>query len=96
MGSYKLSSRAALDIAEIFEYGIHKFGLSQAQKYLNELESSLHKLPDRAELRKDASFIRPALCRYKFNSHIVFFTLEGENIFIVRILGQFMDFKRHL
>jgi len=34
MGNYKLSAASKIDIAEIYEYGIDNFGLSQAQDYI--------------------------------------------------------------
>lgn len=34
MGVYKLSSKAETDLAELYEYGIERFGLKQAKSYL--------------------------------------------------------------
>ncbi len=34
MGVYKLSKQCKADISDIYEYGIEKFGLNQAQDYL--------------------------------------------------------------
>jgi toxin ParE1/3/4 len=34
MGAYKLSRECEIDISEIYEYGIEKFGLKQAQEYV--------------------------------------------------------------
>ena len=41
MAVYRLSTRAALDLDEIYEYTILNFGLTQAQSYLNGLHEPL-------------------------------------------------------
>jgi plasmid stabilization system protein ParE len=33
MGVYKLSSKTEIDLAAMYEFGIYKFGLTQAQNY---------------------------------------------------------------
>lgn len=96
MGAYRISSRAALDMADIYEYGILNFGLPQARKYLKEMKTLFEMLSERPELRREAFDIRASLFRYNFKSHTVFFTAIDEDIFIVRILGQVMDFQRHI
>lgn len=96
MANYKLSTKAAIDIAEIYEYGIFKFGLNQAQTYLKGLEENLGVLVSRPELSRKANYISPSLYRFKYQSHIVFFTLAEDEAFIVRILEQHRDFQRHL
>ncbi|WP_299154223.1 type II toxin-antitoxin system RelE/ParE family toxin [uncultured Christiangramia sp.] len=96
MANYKLSTRAAMDIAEIYEYGIFKFGLNQAQSYLNGLEENLGVLVTRPELSRKADYISQNLYRFKYQSHIVFFTLAENDAFVVRILEQHRDFSRHL
>ncbi len=33
MGVYKLSNKSEIDLANMYEFGIYKFGLFQSQKY---------------------------------------------------------------
>ncbi|MCX2679093.1 type II toxin-antitoxin system RelE/ParE family toxin [Galbibacter sp. EGI 63066] len=96
MGVYKLSSKASVDIAEIFEYGISKFGLNQARYYLKEMEECFTMLPVRPELRREAFYLYKSLYRYRFKSHVIFYTLDGNEAFIIRVLGQYMDFSKHI
>ncbi|NER13185.1 type II toxin-antitoxin system RelE/ParE family toxin [Leptobacterium flavescens] len=97
MGSYKLSGAAASDIAGIFRFGIRKFGLGMADKYLDELEALFKELPDRPELAGDASVFAHNLKYYRYKAHVLFYIMEEPGrIFIIRVLGKRMDFIRHL
>lgn len=96
MANYKLSTKAAMDIADIYEYGILQFGIRQAQSYLNGLEKNLGVLVKRPELSRKAEYITRNLYRFKYRSHIIFFTLAEDEAFVVRILEQHRDFPRHL
>jgi plasmid stabilization system protein ParE len=44
MNNYKLSSKAEVDVSEIYNYSIHKFGLNQAQSYLRGIHITANKL----------------------------------------------------
>lgn len=85
-----------MDISEIYEYGIFKFGLNQAQSYLRGMEGKFGILASRPELRRKADYVSENLYRFKYQSHVIFFTLTENEAFVVRILGQYMDFSRHL
>ncbi len=59
MGVYKLSNKAEIDLASMYEFGISKFGLHQSQKYF----LGMH---------------------------------ETNEIFIIRVLDQRMDYQSNL
>jgi len=46
MGIYRLSSKAPMDAAETYEYGILNYGLNQAKKYIEEMETIFNILQD--------------------------------------------------
>ena len=96
MASYKLSNRAAIDISEIYEYGIFKFGLNQAQSYLQRIEENLEILVSRPELSRKADYISKNLYRLKYQSHLIFFILTKNEASLLRILEQHMGFPGHL
>ena len=62
MGVYKLSIKSEIDLAQMYEYGIAKFGLLQAQTYFNEMHGVFLLLSKKRELerksisRKKSSF----------------------------------------
>ncbi len=96
MGAYKLSNECKVDISEIYEYGIEKFGLNQAQEYLIGLHELFQTLADNTNIGRDASEFLPSLKRFVYRSHMIFYLQAVSGIFIVRTLSQSMDYERHL
>jgi toxin ParE1/3/4 len=95
MGAYKLSNECEIDISKIYEYGIEKFGLNQAQEYLMGLHELFKTLAD-TDIGRDASEFLPSLKRFVYRSHMIFYLQADSGIFIVRTLSQSMDYERHL
>lgn len=88
MGRYSLTESAAIDFELIFEFGIDVFGLEQALTYQNNLTRRFEKMADNPELYPAVDDIRKGYRRSVYQSHSIFYRVEGENIIIVRILGQ--------
>ena len=96
MDVYKLSGESKSDNAGIYEYGIEKFGLDQAQDYLLGLHDLFQTLSDNVNIGRDASEFFPSLKRFMYRSHMIFYLQTDSGIFIVRVLSQRMDYERHL
>ena len=62
------------------------WGLSQAARYLRELEACCQRLADNPALGRPCDDIRPGLRRMKQGKHVVFYREEPSGIFISRIL----------
>jgi toxin ParE1/3/4 len=96
MAEYKLSNAAKIDLAEIYEFGIENFGLNQAQVYLTQLHRHFLILASNPELGREASEFSPGLRRSVFESHTIFYQPIKGGAYVVRILGQGMDYPKHL
>ena len=96
MVDYRLSSRAASDLAEIADYTIETFGIEQARRYRDELESCFQTLADNPMIGRSADDLSANLRRYEHRSHIVFYRPIEQGILVVRVLHQRMDHPRHL
>lgn len=95
MPSFRLSAEAAVDVEAIGDYGITTFGLPQALKYHLALESRFELLGQFPRLGLPTYDLRPGLYRYPYESHTIFYTIEPDHVFIVRVLYAGADFKRH-
>lgn len=95
MGNYKLSEKAATDLADIYEYGILTFGLSQAGSYVLSLHDRFHLLSQNTKMGRSATELSIELRRFKHQSHVIFYELQNSGVFIVRVLRDGMDFERH-
>lgn len=96
MAGYKLSSKAEIDLAEIYEFGIYKFGLSQAQQYFFGMHEVFGVLAENANLGRDASEYITDLKRFTYKAHTIFYLQAADGIFIIRALSQRMDYDWNL
>ncbi|WP_424003576.1 type II toxin-antitoxin system RelE/ParE family toxin [Maribacter sp. IgM3_T14_3] len=94
---YIISVKARNDIKSVAKYTIKEFGKSQSLKYANGLKVILEELANNPELgRRYVAVKNQMLLRYRFKSHVVFYYIISDGIFIVRVLGGKMDFPKHL
>jgi len=96
MAGYKLSRAAKNDIAAIYEFGIQTFGYNQAQLYLMQLHKHFLTIMKSPNIGRDASEFSDGLKRFVFESHTIFYQPMDTGVFIVRVLGQQMDYQKHL
>lgn len=95
--SYVISVKAKSDIKSIAKYTIKEFEESQSLKYAKGLKDILAELASNPELgRRYVAVKNQMLLRYRYKSHVVFYYIVSEGIFIVRVLGGKMDFPKHL
>ncbi len=96
MGVYKLSCKTEIDLAAMYEFGIYKFGLSQAQKYFIGMHKAFEVLAKNKDLGRDASEFIDHLKRFPYKAHTIFYLQTASGIFIIRVLSQRMDYERNL
>jgi toxin ParE1/3/4 len=94
MGAYKVSGKAKIDLTKMYEYGIETFGLKQAQTYLLGMHSLFQILAKNASLGRDASEFVISLKRFSYKSHTIFYLIT-DDILIVRVLNQSMDYENN-
>jgi len=96
MGVYKISRKAEIDLANIYEYGIETFGMKHAKNYLLGTHQVFEILTDNVNLGRDASEFMLLLKRFSYKSHTIFYLVTDIGILIVRILNQSMDYENNL
>lgn len=104
MADYRLSSRAADDLAKIADYTIDNFGVEQARRYRDALEACFCHLAENPRLGRDAGEVAPDLRRHEHQSHIETFDsvwdaiedtpAEAENMKIRSAL--MIELKQHI
>ncbi|MBD8891046.1 type II toxin-antitoxin system RelE/ParE family toxin [Roseibium litorale] len=84
--TYKLSRKAAEDIANIYIEGVAAFGLAQAEKYHAEMETTFELLADNPQIARHRHEIDPPVRIHPFRSHIVIYLIDEEgDVLIVRV-----------
>jgi len=92
----KLSAAAAHDIEELLDHSIADFGIHQTENYYDALTRCLVLLGENPELGYVADDIRSGYRRFPHESHVIFYTLEQNDVFVVRILHKRMDAVRNI
>jgi toxin ParE1/3/4 len=96
MGVYKFSNKAEVDLAAMYEFGIYKFGLPQAQKYFFGMHKAFEVLSKNMDLGRDASEFIEDLKRFSYKAHTIFYLETAAGIFILRVLNQRMNYENNL
>ena len=83
---YKLSSAAITQIEVLVSYTDETFGPNQTAAYIAGLESSFDLLVRFPDIGAAAFEIKPGLRRYRYQSHYIFYTEQGDFIGIEAIV----------
>ncbi len=88
MYKYHLSYEAEEDIVRIFEYGLGRFGLQQANKYYDMLFECFNKIASNP-------FMFPVVTKYRDIDRFcvcgvdtIYFNIKGDEIEIITIIGR--------
>lgn len=88
MARYELSIAADRDFEGIFNFGIDRFGLAQALSYQDGLKQRFANLAADPERYPAVVHIREGYRRSVFGAHAIYYRIEPQRVFIVRILGR--------
>jgi toxin ParE1/3/4 len=73
-----------------------KWGKTQAERYLDELNSSFETLAMAPQLAPACDMVRTGYRRHRVSRHVVYYRLESATVIVVRVLHERMDAARHL
>ncbi|WP_162901722.1 type II toxin-antitoxin system RelE/ParE family toxin [Breoghania sp. L-A4] len=92
--SYRLSRQAVTDLEDLTEYGIERFGQSQAQKYLGGLYRTFELISELPAMGREFPGAGSPLRRFEHGRHSVFYTLQSEDVLIARVIDNRRDMRR--
>ncbi len=91
----KLSFRqeAIEDIDSIYRYTVHQWSIRQADKYYFLLKTACNELANGDKIGRSFADVLDGLLGYRVGKHIIFYTLEAEQMQVIRILHERMDYR---
>ena len=95
MPQFFLRQAAEQDLEEIWLYSFKRWGKQQADDYISALLNRLQWLaehPNAGKLRPD---VEPGYCYFPEGRHLIFYQLQAEDIEIIGIVHQSMDYLDH-
>jgi len=96
MNKLVLKPEAESDLEKIYTFTFHRWGLQQAEQYLDELDEGMKLLARQPSLGKPYLFSTTPYKMLHINRHIIFYRIEGSLCVIVRILHDSMEIKVHI
>lgn len=96
MTPYKLSRAAAKDLRAISQYTVQSFGVKQAKIYGDSFEQCFLTLSENPFIGRDVSHIRPSFRRFEHESHLIYYLLRDNGLYIVRVLHNRQNPLKHL
>ncbi|MEO8838315.1 MAG: type II toxin-antitoxin system RelE/ParE family toxin [Herbaspirillum sp.] len=96
MTEYRLAPAAERDLAEIWTYTILKWGVEQADRYIDIMTTAFAELAQSPKTAPACEHIRPGYRRRRVERHMIYFQITAYGIAIIRILHDRMDAPRYL
>lgn len=93
---FQFTEEADADLEDISFYTYVKWGEKQAEKYLTNLKEYVIAFSENPFNGKDVSYMGTEFRMFAFKSHYIFYLTREDDILIVRLLGQSMDYLQHL
>lgn len=96
MSECQLSKLARLDLIEIPDYAVDTWGPDQAIRYIDGFAECFDRILANPAIGRSCDKLRKGLRRFEHEKHVVFYRVDEDGIFIIRILHQSMLPSRHL
>tara|TARA_B100001167_G_scaffold85440_1_gene51477 strand:- start:1443 stop:1739 length:297 start_codon:yes stop_codon:yes gene_type:complete len=90
------TKQASLDVDEMYLYGLINFGETQADLYSEKIKNGLKTIQANPEIGRLITSVNPAVRRFDFERHVIFYDINDDEILITRIIHCSMDYIRHL
>ena len=88
MSKYKLSNEAKEDLIRIHQYGVRKFGMSQADKYYNSFFEYFNIIAQRPLSFESVDYIKAGYRRCVCGSDSIYYKVNGDTVEIMAIVGM--------
>jgi|SRR6185437_858587 len=88
MPNYRFSKLARLDLIDIADYTLDRWGVDQAIRYLDSLEKGFSLIAANPEIGRKCDLLRKNYRRIEHEKHVIFYRSDDAGILIVRILHR--------
>jgi len=88
MNKYRLSNVAKEDLIRIHQYGVKKFGVTQADKYFNSFFECFDNIAQRPFSFESVDYVKQGYRRCVFGSDSIYFRVNKDTVEIMAIVGK--------
>ncbi|MHB1109951.1 MAG: type II toxin-antitoxin system RelE/ParE family toxin [Devosia sp.] len=87
----RTSPEADRDTYDIHIYGSLRYGVQQADSYLDGLQHTLELIAEMPLMARERHEVRPAVRVYPYGAHHIFYVVADGEVLVVRILHYTAD-----
>ena len=88
MSNYTLSNVAKEDLIRIHQFGVKRFGLTQADKYFDRFFEYFNLIAEQPFTFESVDFIKPGYRRCVCGSDSIYYRIENNLVEIMTIIGR--------
>jgi toxin ParE1/3/4 len=88
MANYRLSNDAKEDLIRIHHYGVHKFGMAQADKYFDTFFEYFDIIAQMPYSFESVDFIKQGYRRCVCGSDSIYYKINNNTVEIIAIVGR--------
>lgn len=92
----KITAPALSDVEAIAAYTYEHWGEPQTKAYMTQIDRTIQAIGNDPALGRERYGVPRSIKGRKSGSHIVFYRVQDQTIFIMRILHESMDHGRHV
>lgn len=96
MKRYILSDAAQADIDGIWNYTALTWSVDKAEQYVGDIRLSLDAIVAGSKTGRSAESVKAGHLKLRVGSRFIFFRIDVEIVYVVRVLHERMDFPFHL
>jgi len=96
MLSYRLTPEAQADLIHIRRYTLQQWGLTQSHKYIAGMRTTIQQLTESPLLGKRRDDIANDVLSFQYESHVIYYTLNANQLVVIGLLHKRMVPSRHL
>ena len=91
MANYRFTEKAQSDLGAIIQYTEQQWGKPQAHHYIDSLQQQCQLLAENPLLGVNRNALSSELFSFPFQSHNLYYLVDGGDITVIRVLHQRMD-----
>lgn len=92
----RITAPALSDVEAIAAYSYEQWGEQQTKAYMTQIDRTIQAIGSDPDLGRERYGVPGAIKGRKSGSHIVFYRVQDQTVFIMRILHESMDHGRHV
>lgn len=96
MAKVRLREAARRDLTEILDHSVERFGVAVAESYMNGFSDAFAGLGDHPRKGVVLEDIRPPVHCLVYRSHRIFYDIDDDTVWIIRVLHVAMDARSRL